>query len=151
VLLGYSDDPGLQLLCARNYIANCVPSPPRTLLTGESSRNETRRNDKLRVAYPSADFRQHPMMQLMTGLFERHDRSRFEIIGVSFGVDDGSELRKRVVAAFDRFYDVGRKSDKEIAELLHDLQVDIAIDLMGHTLDSRLGILAHRPVPIQAS
>jgi protein O-GlcNAc transferase len=151
VLLGYSDDPGLQLQCSRNYIENRVPSPPQPLLSGEASRHETRRHDKVRVAYLSADFRQHPMMQLMAGLFERHDRSRFEIIGVSFGADDGSELRKRVVAAFDRFYDVGRKSDEDVARLLRDLQVDIAIDLMGHTLDSRPGILAHRPAPIQAS
>ncbi|MGP0090557.1 MAG: tetratricopeptide repeat protein [Xanthobacteraceae bacterium] len=151
VLLGYSDDPGLQLQCARNYIESSVPSPQQPLLTGETSRSATRRHDKVRVAYLSADFRQHPMMQLMAGLFERHDRSRFEIIGVSFGVDDASELRKRVVAAFDRFCDVRRKSDEEVARLLHDLQVDIAIDLMGHTLDSRPGILAHRPAPIQAS
>jgi protein O-GlcNAc transferase len=60
-------------------------------------------------------------------------------------------MRKRLVAAFDRFYDVRTKSDGEVAKLLHDLQVDIAIDLMGHTRDSRPGILASRPAPIQAS
>ena len=54
----------------------------------------------------------------MAGLFERHDRSRFEVIGVSFGVDDRSEMRKRLVAAFDEFHDVRRKSDQEVAKLL---------------------------------
>ena len=91
------------------------------------------------------------MAHLMAELFEWHDRSRFEIIGVSFGVDDKSEMRKRLVAAFDQFYDVHGKSDEEVAKLLHDLEVDIAIDLMGHTQDSRPGILAYRPAPIQAS
>ena len=87
----------------------------------------------------------------MAELFERHDRSRFEIIGVSFGVDDGSEMRRRLVAAFDQFHDVREKSDHEVAKLLHDRQVDIAIDLKGYTQDSRSGILAYRPAPIQVS
>ena len=60
-------------------------------------------------------------------------------------------MRKRLVAAFDQFHDVRGKSDEEVAKLLHDLQVDIAIDLMGYTQDSRPGILAYRPAPIQAS
>ena len=117
VLLGYSDDLSLQLQCASNYIANKIPLPPPPLWTGE-----TWRHDKLRVAYLSADFRSHAVAYLMAGLFERHDRSRFEIIGVSFGLDDGSEMRKRLVAAFDQFHDVRRKSDEEVAKLLHDLK-----------------------------
>jgi predicted O-linked N-acetylglucosamine transferase (SPINDLY family) len=87
----------------------------------------------------------------MAGLFEQHDRSRFEITGVSFGVDDRSKIRKRLVAAFDEFYDVRRKSDQEVARLLYELQVDIAIDRNGYTRDSRSGIFAHRPAPIQVS
>ncbi|MGP0090120.1 MAG: tetratricopeptide repeat protein [Xanthobacteraceae bacterium] len=145
-LLGYSDDPGLHLQCARNYIDDTVPLPPRPLWTGE-----TWRHDKLRVAYLSADFRRHAVAYLMAGLFEQHDRSRFEIIGVSFGVDDGSEMRERLVAAFDQFYDVRTKSDEEVAKLLHDRQVDIVIDLMGYTHDARPGILAYRPAPIHVS
>jgi predicted O-linked N-acetylglucosamine transferase (SPINDLY family) len=112
---------------------------------------ETWRHDKVRIAYLSADFHQHAMAYLMAELFERHDRSRFEIIGASFGVDDKSQMRKRLVAAFDQFHDVCRKSDEAVAKLLHDLQIDIAIDLMGYTRDFRFGILAYRPAPIQAS
>ena len=146
LLLGYSGDPALQLQCARNYIENKFPLPLQPLWTGE-----TWRHDKLRVAYLSADFHRHATAYLIAELFERHDRSRFEIIGVSFGVDDRSEMRRRLVAAFDQFYDVRRKNDEEVAKLLHDLQVDIAIDLKGHTQESRPGILAFRPAPIQAS
>ena len=132
--------------CARNFVADRVPSLPRRLWTGA-----TWCHDRVRIAYLSADFHRHATAYLMAELFERHDRSRFEIIGVSFGVDDKSEMRKRLVAAFDQFYDVRRKSDEEVAKLLHDLQVDIAIDLKGYTTDSRPGILAYRPTPIQAS
>ena len=146
ILLGYSADPALQLQCAKNYIKHRVPLLPRPLWTGT-----TWRHDKVRIAYLSADFYRHATAYLMAELFERHDRSRFEIIGVSFGEDDKSEVRKRLVAAFDQFHDVRAKSDEEVAKLLHDLQVDIAIDLKGYTRDSRPGILAYRPAPIQAS
>ena len=62
-----------------------------------------------------------------------------------------ARLRNRIIAAFDQFYDVRRKSDEEVAKLLHGLQIDIAIDLMGHTRHSRPGILAYRPAPIQVN
>jgi predicted O-linked N-acetylglucosamine transferase (SPINDLY family) len=60
-------------------------------------------------------------------------------------------MRKRLVAAFDEFHDVRRNNDKEVAKLLNDRQVDIAVDLAGYTQDSRPGILAHRPAPIQVN
>ena len=84
-------------------------------------------------------------------LIEQHDRSRFEIIGISFGDDDNSEARQRLVAAFDGFHDVQRKSDKEIASLVRDLEIDIAIDLKGFTHKARYGIFPYRPAPIQVN
>jgi protein O-GlcNAc transferase len=146
VLLGYFGDPLLQLQCARNFVADKLPSLPRRLWTGT-----TWRHDRVRIAYLSADFRPHPVAYLMAELLERHDRGRFEIIGLSFGPDDRSEMRARLVAAFDQFLDVRAKSDAEVARLLCELKVDITIDLQGYTQDSRPGILAYRPTPIQAS
>jgi predicted O-linked N-acetylglucosamine transferase (SPINDLY family) len=87
----------------------------------------------------------------MAELFEVHDRSRFEIIGVSFGPDDHSALRSRVIAAFDRFFDVTTRTDREVAKLLRDLGVNVAIDLKGHTAEARIGIFADRAAPVQAS
>ena len=144
-LLGYSGDPLLQLQCAKDA-ADRLPSVSPALWTGTQWRH-----DKVRIAYLSADFHEHATAYLAAELFERHDRSRFEIIGVSFGVDDKSEMRKRLVAAFDQFHDVRRRRDEEVAKLLHDLQVDIAVDLKGYTQDMRCSIFAHRPAPIQAS
>jgi protein O-GlcNAc transferase len=144
-LFGYSGDPTVQLQCVKSYVESKVPSPP-PLWTGQ-----TWRHDKLRVAYLSADFRTHATAFLMAELFERHDRSRFEIVGASFGVDDASDMRRRLVAAFDEFHDVQKSSDRDIAKLLHDRQIDIAIDLKGYTQESRCEILAHRPAPIQVS
>jgi protein O-GlcNAc transferase len=145
-LLGYSGDPLLQLQCAQNFAASKFPSLPRPMCSGTPWRHE-----KLRIAYLSADFRRHPVAYLIAELIERHDRSRFEVIALDFSEDDGSELRRRITSAFDRIVDVRTKSDLAAAELLYGLEADIAIDLMGHTKDSRPGILAHRPAPAQVS
>jgi predicted O-linked N-acetylglucosamine transferase (SPINDLY family) len=99
----------------------------------------------------SADFRDHPVSSLAAGLFEAHDRSRFETYGLSFGPDDPGEMRSRLKAAFDRFVDVQDRSDLEAANILRELEVDIAVDLMGLTANSRPGIFAARASPVQAS
>jgi protein O-GlcNAc transferase len=146
VFLGYSGDPALQLQCAMHYVENMISTVRPLVHSGQRWRH-----DKLRIAYISSDFRSHPGAYLMAGLFEQHDRSRFEIFGVSFGDDDRSEIRKRLVAGFDHFHDVASRSDEEVAKLLYELQIDIAIDRNGHTRDSRSGIFAYRPAPIQVS
>ena len=133
-----------QLQCARLWIASHYP-PARPLWQGERYDH-----DRIRIAYLSADFRQHPASLLMAGMFEFHDRSRFEVTALSFGVDDNSEIRRRVKAAFEHFIDVRTHSDDQIADLLRTLEIDIAVDLMGFTTDCRTGIFARRPAPIQA-
>ncbi len=105
---------------------------------------------RIRVAYLSADYRAHPVAHLIAELIELHDRARFEIVGVSFGADDRSAIRKRLEAAFDAFHDVRGKSDREVAQLLCERKIDIAIDLTGYTQDYRLGIFACRAAPVQA-
>jgi predicted O-linked N-acetylglucosamine transferase (SPINDLY family) len=109
------------------------------------------RRDKIRVGYFSADFRDHPMCSLMAEIFERHDRSKFEIFGFSFGADEPDEMRTRVSGAMDRFLDVNSMRDREVARLSRELEVDIAVDLMGFTQNSRTGIFAERASPIQVS
>jgi predicted O-linked N-acetylglucosamine transferase (SPINDLY family) len=108
-------------------------------------------HERIRVAYLSGDFRTHPVGMLMAGVFEHHDRTRFETIGISFGPDDASEIRARVASGVERFIDARIKSDLEVASLLRDLETDIAVDLMGLTADCRPGILACRPAPVQVN
>ena len=111
-------------------------------------RKRTRR-DRLRVGYFSADFRNHPVSYLTAELFEEHDRSRLEVIGLSFGPEGLDEMRLRLEKAFDRFIDVRGRSDVEIALLAREMELDIAIDLGGYTHNSRAGIFAHRAAPLQ--
>lgn len=106
---------------------------------------------KITVGYFSADFHNHATMYLMAEVFELHDKSKFELIGFSFGRDSEDDMRKRAVAAFDQFHDVRDKSDEAVAQLSRTLGVDIAIDLKGYTLDSRVGIFAQRAAPIQVN
>lgn len=87
----------------------------------------------------------------MAELFEIHDRSRFDILGVCFSRDDRSDMRARLIAAFDEFHLVPSRSDREVADLLRRRKVDIAVDLKGFTQDSRPAILASRPAPVQVT
>ncbi|HMK88289.1 MAG TPA: tetratricopeptide repeat protein [Methylocystis sp.] len=144
--LGYLDDPALLRACSEKFVKSEIGEAPPPLRRGESWRNE-----KIRVAFLSADFRDHPMAVLITEALERLDRARFEVIGISFGPDDGSEWRARLVSAFDRFIDVRLESNAEIATLVADLKVDIAVDLMGYTRYCRPEALARRPAPIQVN
>jgi predicted O-linked N-acetylglucosamine transferase (SPINDLY family) len=108
-------------------------------------------HEKIRIAYVSGDFRTHAVALLLAGIIEQHDRSRFEIVGISFGPDDDSRLRVRLKQSFDRFIDVDRMTDREAAELLRREEIDIAVDLMGFTGICRPGVFAHRPAPVQVN
>jgi protein O-GlcNAc transferase len=143
-LLGYCSNPSLQLKCARNWMQNAIPVLPQPLWSGAIYQHE-----RVRIAYLSADFRRHATAYPMAQLLELHDRTRFEVLGVSFGVDDNSDMRSRLIKSFDQFHDVRLRPDRDAAKLLTALQVDIAVDLMGHTQDARPDIFAYRPAPIQ--
>ena len=143
--LPFCDDGALRRRCSERFIADRVPQPGAPLWNGEAYGHA-----RLRIAYLSADFHQHATAELMAGVIERHDRTRFEVTAISFSRDDGSPMRERLIRGFDRFEDVREKSDAEVAALLREGEFDIAIDLKGHTEGARPGILAHRPCPVQA-
>jgi predicted O-linked N-acetylglucosamine transferase (SPINDLY family) len=107
--------------------------------------------ERIRVGYFSADFHEHPVTMLLAGVFEQHDPARFEVTAFSFGRESQSAVRQRLVRAFSRFIDVQRKSDMEIALLARELQIDIAVDLGGHTANSRPRIFALRAAPVQVN
>jgi len=144
--LTVAEDSFQQLACARTLVADRhrVAALPRA-----RARHAAR--DRLRVAYLSADFRDHATAYLMARLFELHDRSRFEVTAVSFGPERAGLMRERLLAAFEHFIDVRAQSDRAVAEELARREIDIAVDLKGFTTGSRPGILARRPAPIQVS
>ena len=110
------------------------------------------RPQRLRIGYFSADFHLHATMSLMAGLFEAHDKARFETIGIcygSYGDRSDDAMRSRAKRAFDRFVSVTRRTDPEIVQLAREMDIHIAVDLKGFTEGTRLGAFAERVAPIQ--
>lgn len=117
-----------------------TPTARRPAVTGQ-----------LRVGYVSRDFRRHATALLMAQLFERHDRTRFEITAYSYGPQDRSGMRRRLIEGFDRFVDISEMSDREAAERIREDGVDILVDIKGHANGARAGIVALRPAPLQVN
>ncbi|MDB5847822.1 MAG: acetylglucosamine transferase [Rhodoferax sp.] len=141
-----SDQAADHLLAAKIFAAHYAPAKNSALWNGERYRHR-----KIRLAYVSPDFREHPVGHLMAGVFERHDKNRFENIAISLGIDDQSRLRARMVAAFDHFIDARAMGSEQVARLMREMEVDIAVDLGGYTSDTRTEIFAHRPAPVQVN
>jgi len=142
-----SASPAAQRKCAETYVAVRCPPSAQPLWRGERYAHE-----RIRLAYVSPDFRQHPVAYLTAGMFEAHDRGRFETTSVSIGPKaDDDEMHARLRGAFEHFLDAGTLSDQEIAEQLRAHEIDIAVDLGGFTDAARPRIFARRPAPVQAT
>lgn len=142
--LMWSDDPQAQQLCARAYTKASIKTVSQPI-NGSPSATDTR----IKVAYLSTDFREHPVAHLTAELYELHDRDQFEITAIAYGESDSSPMRKRLIDAFDHFHEAGELSDTAVAELIASKGIHIVIDLGGHTQGARLAVLARRPAPIQ--
>ncbi|MEI6706792.1 MAG: tetratricopeptide repeat protein [Methylococcales bacterium] len=145
-VLALTSSAAIQKTVARYYVQEKYPShfllPPLVKHT----------HSKIKIAYFSADFRIHVTAQLIAELFDRHDRSQFEIIAFSFhSASHKDAMRLRLEAAFDQFIDVSQQSDEQVVRLARQLEIDIAVDLKGFTEDARPNIFAMRAAPIQVS
>jgi predicted O-linked N-acetylglucosamine transferase (SPINDLY family) len=144
--LSVSGSAEAQLSCARRYIADWYPPREPPLWDGQTYTHE-----KIRVAYLSADFGEHPVSYLMAGVFERHDRGLLETAGLSLRPVDARGYGARTRQSFDHFVEIGSRSDADIARFIRDAQIDILVDLMGFTRGARLAVLSYRAAPVQVS
>ncbi|MBK1695110.1 hypothetical protein CKO09_10220 [Chromatium weissei] len=144
--LALTDDPAQQLAIARRFVAEKVQplTAPLAPLGGYGHR-------KLRIGYLSSDFCLHPVSLLTVELFELHDREHFVVHGFCWTREDGSALRRRIIAAMDQFTVIGDLNDDAAAECIRAQEIDILIDLQGLTSGARPNILVHRPAPVQIS
>ena len=138
--------PAQQRRCAENFVRDKFP--PSTTVNIPRAKREP--HGKIRVGYFSPDFRLHPVSFLTAGLFEHHDRTRFETHAFALGPSSDDAMTQRLRAAFDYFHDTGAMPVQDIVSLAHTLGLDIAVDLAGHTQGARTGVLARRVAPIQA-
>lgn len=145
-LLSFAPSPALMRKSVgafvRHEFAGVEPLPPAP---------PKRAGDRIRLGYVSGDFGTHAVTMLAAGLLERHDRSRFNVVGISVGPQRDDALRRRVAKACGEFHELGALTDADAADRIRDLGIDIAIDLTGYTDNARPGILARRPAPIQVS
>ncbi|WP_083749028.1 tetratricopeptide repeat protein [Pelomonas sp. KK5] len=144
-LVALPHDPALLLKAARissRFLSRGLKPLPPLKATAKP---------RLRIGYLSADFHAHATAALLVEVLERRDRERFEVLLFSHGPDDGSPQARRIRAACDRFIDVSTLDTAAIAARIHAEEVDIVVDLKGHTADSRFAALARRPAPVQVS
>jgi protein O-GlcNAc transferase len=138
---------------AANYARRSIPAsvldaPAPELPAAERTQE---RHPRLRIAYLSADYRNHPVGLIMPRIIELHDRTRVEVSGYSMGADDQSEIRQRLIAAFDHFVDLKDCSVTETAQRIRADEIDILVDLHGWTSDGRPEALALRCAPVQVN
>ena len=110
-----------------------------------------REHEKIRIGYLSGEFRHQATAILMAGLYERHDRAKFEIVAIDAGSNDGSEMRARLEKAFDHWIDIAKQSDEEAAQVIASAGIDILVNLNGYFGDARMGVFAQRPAPVQVN
>ncbi len=103
------------------------------------------------MGYLSANFRVHPVAFLIVEVLEKHDRERFVVKAYSYGKDDGSPIKRRIVNACDEFHDIRAASHAEATRQIQAGGVDILIDLTGYTEESRTQILVQRQAPVQVN
>lgn len=139
--------PEFHLAIARSH-ARQVSDNPELQRSSVTFQHAPTRTGRLRLGYLSSDFRQHPIMQQAAGLFGLHDRREFEVHAYSFGPDDGSDDRRRVMRESDAFHDINALSAVEGARRIDADGIHILIDLIGYTGYSRPNPVALRPAPI---
>ena len=143
--LSMDDSPSKQLEISKNYSLNKYQS-----ITSIDQVVRPKNYNRIKIAYVSSDFRTHAIAFLTAQLFEYHDKSRFEFYAVSlFPLTQNDSWTQRVKNSFEHFIDVSSKSDNEVVQIMRDIGIDIAIDLMGHTALSRTMIFAKKVAPIQ--
>lgn len=144
-ILALTDDVKLQGEVVAKWIDKKVPAAPERLAPEKGGYG----HKKIRLGYLSSDYCRHPVSYLVAEMFERHDRDRFEVYGYCSTNDDGSDVRARILAAFDKYTIVKGMSDEQAARAIRADEIDVLIDLNGVTAGTRLPVLRWRPAPVQ--
>lgn len=105
---------------------------------------------RLRIGYVSGDFFNHPVGLLMQGVLQQHNHGNFEIH--CFSASGASDHITAILrASSDYWHQIELMPDEELAELVKTQDIDILVDLSGHTAGKRLKAFALKPAPIQAT
>jgi predicted O-linked N-acetylglucosamine transferase (SPINDLY family) len=130
------------ILSARKALQPYLDRPPLV------SPKEHRQHERLRIGYLSADFREHAVMHLLAGVLSHHDKRHFEIHAYSNGPAIKDEYRKRIEGVCEFFRDLRHMGHLDAARSIAEDEIDILVDLTGHTGDARPAVSAMRPAPL---
>jgi predicted O-linked N-acetylglucosamine transferase (SPINDLY family) len=142
--LNLYDKPALHQSVSTAYVKKKYSNSPLPI-----NFDSLKTKKKIRIGYFSADFRVHPTSQLIVEILRSHDRSQFEVYGLSFGPTNNDYTKQYISTVFDKFIEVASMSDEQIVRLSKDLGIDIAVDLGGHTQYARTGVFLTRCAPVQ--
>ncbi|AYM96477.1 hypothetical protein EAG14_10800 [Acidovorax sp. 1608163] len=143
--LCFKDDPELHLAVAQKFVNDHAG---HQAVTSRKLRPLGKLKSRPRVGYLSADFHDHATSRLMVGMLEAHNRNEWEIVGLSYGPDDGSAMRKRVGDAFENFVDLRGSAIVDNIKKIKSLNLDILVDTKGFTGDFEMAYSASRPAPV---
>lgn len=143
--LSVTDDPHMQRRISEAYVGLKYP------MTISRKKIDPYSHKTIRIGFFSPDFREHALSYLLGEVISVFDKTRFELYGFSFGGFENDATTEYLRKQFTEFHEVGDLSDKNIADLARGLEIDIAIDLAGHTKGSRFGIFGYGAAPIQLS
>jgi len=146
VALGLLDDPLLHKRVAELYVQ--ARFPHSDTLGAIPARKP---GGKIRIGYYSADFRNHATAYLIAEMLEQHDKDAFDIYAFNLTPGPLDAMGSRLFAAVKQVVDLAGLNDRSAAQLSREMGIDIAVDLKGHTEDSRTGVFAHRCAPLQVS
>lgn len=110
--------------------------------------NERSAERRLKIGYVSADFRRHAIIQFLEPVLEHHDHERFEVYGYCNNMQTDA-VTQRLRRDVDQWREIAGLSDEQAATRVRADQIDILIDLSGHTGGNRLLIFARKPAPVQ--
>jgi protein O-GlcNAc transferase len=144
--LSLEDAPERHRLRSELYARGRYPQRSLPVVSKPSKKPE-----RLRIGYFSADFYNHATMNLMAQVFAVHDKSNFEIFAFSYGPDTQDKMHKKLISDVDVFHDVREMNDMQIVDLARSENLNIAIDLKGFTQATRLEPFAYGLAPIQIS
>ncbi len=139
-LLSIFDDPELHFIASKLYSKNKIINVKKFNKT-----NSVNVDKKLRIAYVSSDFKNHPFSYLTAGLLENHNTDNFEIYCISSSKNDKSDIQNRIKRACKNFIDVSNKNNFEIAKLINDLSINIIVDCGGYTKESKIELYSYLP------
>jgi len=128
--------------CAR-ALANTYFPAQKPLCTGPYPRG-----DKIKIAFMSTDLNDHPVGHLLAGVLEAFDRQAFDLTAIHFGPANPSDIRDRLVAAFDTWLDLEGLSEEAMARTIAEHKIDIAVTLNGYTTHCLPEVFARKPAPV---